>query len=144
MGKTFRCLPWLNKPVAKLRPPQIRALVADANPDALAALSEIVARDGRVKVVGKAPDGPIAIRIAQVLKPDLVVLDLDLPSVNGFEAANQIKIALPMTKVLVISSDDDAKLGLAALDYGADGFICKAKLSRTWQAQIRRMFKGGR
>ena len=112
---------------------RLRAVVADDAPDMRDCISAIFEIEGGAEVVATASDGISAIRAAYALRPDLVVLDISMPLMNGFQAVPHIKRHLSDTKVLLVSADDDPELGLCALDCGADGFIWKGLIGRPVQ-----------
>ena len=78
-----------------------------------------------LRVIGEASDGLEAIQKAQTLKPDLVLLDIGLPRLNGLEAENQLCQLVPSTGVLFVSQDSDAEIVHAALNNGAQGYVLK-------------------
>ncbi len=114
--------------LAMSRQQRLRVVVADDMPHLLNAISRILERLG-IEVVATANNGIGAVRAAQRLTPDLVILDVNMPWLSGFQAAVHIKRRLPETKVLLMSADDDAEIGLVALDCGADGFTSKRRLA---------------
>ena len=120
--------------------PFIRTLVVDDTHEMAEIISIILSQHPWVQVVGTANNGLAAIRQALALTPNLIVMDLNMPVMNGFRAAARIKQRLPETKVILVSSDDDPEIALAAMDCGADGFIPKAKLAKKADWQIRRLF----
>jgi two-component system nitrate/nitrite response regulator NarL len=124
--------------------PRLRAVVADDIPHMLDFISAVAEIEGRVEVVATATNGIGAIRAAQRLTPDLVILDVSMPLMNGFEAAVHIKRRLPGAKVLLLSADDDPELGLSALDCGADAFIWKGSFITQCRKQLERMFSDSR
>jgi two-component system nitrate/nitrite response regulator NarL len=119
---------------------RLRVIVADDTPHMLDTVTAIIESSGQVDVVATATNGIGAIRAAQRLTPDLVVLDVCMPMMSGFEAATHIKRRLPDTKVLMVSADDDPDLGLVALDCGADGFMWKRSLAAGCQDALRLLF----
>ena len=120
---------------------RIRAVVADDSPDMQRVIAWILERDGLVDVVGTADTGSMAIALTEAMAPDLVVLDVNMPVMNGFEAALLIKKSSPETKILIVSSDDNPDLGLCAIDCGADGFLWKSNLLRECKSRIERIFE---
>jgi DNA-binding NarL/FixJ family response regulator len=78
-----------------------------------------------VTVVGEAGDGPEAVTLAGELAPDVVVMDLRLPTMNGLEATKRIRQALPGTQVVLFTAQDDATVGQQASDAGAYGWLAK-------------------
>jgi two-component system, NarL family, nitrate/nitrite response regulator NarL len=124
----------------EVRHRRIRAVVADDMPGAQKVTIEALERDGLVNVVGSADNGAMAVELVYVLAPDLVVLDINMPIMTGLEAARSIKESSPVTKVLVVSADDDPEVALCALVCGADGFIWKGNLLEECKCHIERMF----
>jgi DNA-binding NarL/FixJ family response regulator len=119
---------------------RLRVVVADDTAHMLQTITAIMEQVGGADVVATASNGIGAIRAAQRLTPDLVVLDVVMPLMGGFEAAVHIKRRLPETKVLLISADENPELGLTALDCGADGFMWKGSFARRCRAQLELMF----
>jgi DNA-binding NarL/FixJ family response regulator len=79
-----------------------------------------------VQVIGEASDGLVAVQKAEDLQPDLIVLDLGLPTLNGIEAARRIRKLSPQSKILVLSQESSADLVHAVLSLGALGYVVKA------------------
>ena len=120
----------------------LRVVVADDLPHMLDTMTAILEKKGDVDVVATASNGIGAIRAAQRLSPDLVVLDIDMPVMNGFEAAIHIKRRLPDIKILFVSADDDPDLVLAAFACGADAFLCKRNFTTMCAWQLQLLFPG--
>ena len=78
-------------------------------------------------VVGEASDGFDAIRKAEELQPDLILLDIGLPGLNGIEAARQIRKLVPQSKILFVSQESSADVIEEALSLGAMGYVVKAQ-----------------
>jgi DNA-binding NarL/FixJ family response regulator len=77
-------------------------------------------------IVAEACDGAQAVERAEELNPDLVLLDIGMPVLNGFEAAGQIQRILPDSKIVFLTQERDADIRIAALDAGAHGYVVKA------------------
>jgi DNA-binding NarL/FixJ family response regulator len=78
------------------------------------------------QIVGEALDGPEAVQKAEELKPHLVVLDIGLPKLNGIEAARQIRLVSPDSKLLFLTGNDDPEVAREALCTGATGYVSKS------------------
>ena len=82
---------------------KIRVVVADDSPTALRSVCDYLDFAGGFEVVGTASDGLNAVQLASLHKPDLVLLDLSMPRVNGLEAAEQIRLSNPDLRVIIFS-----------------------------------------
>ena len=106
-------------------PSSIRVLVVDDyEPFRRVVCSRLESRPD-FEVIGEASDGLEAVEKAQVLKPDLVFLDIGLPSLNGIEAARRISSLIPATTILFVSQISDADVVQEALSNGAIGYVWK-------------------
>jgi DNA-binding NarL/FixJ family response regulator len=102
-----------------------RILVAEDDAAFQAALEALLAADGRFEVVGRAANGEEAIRLARRLKPDAVVMDIEMPGVDGVEATRAIAPSLP---VLAISGLDYEERVLDIRHAGAGDYVRKARV----------------
>ena len=106
--------------------PNTRVLLVDDEPGFRLLTRILLEEEARVEVAGEAADGPQAIREAKRLRPDAVLLDLNMPGMGGLEALPRIKAASPASRVIVLSvAYDQANLHRAKMA-GADAFIDKA------------------
>jgi len=105
---------------ARRRP---RVLVADDHPDMVKAICRLLALD--CDVVGTVADGGAVLEAVQRLQPDVTVVDLNLPTVSGFEACRQIRQVNPAAKVIVFTAMNDPSLRQRAFELGAAAFVCK-------------------
>jgi two-component system, NarL family, response regulator NreC len=103
----------------------IRVLLADDHTLIRAGLRMVVAAQPDLTVVGEAGDGRQAVAMAQNLKPNVVVMDIGMPGLNGIEAARQIRAALPETQVVMLSMHSDEAYVLRALKAGAKAYLLK-------------------
>lgn len=121
----------------------IRVLVVDDHPlfrDGITGLLETVAD---IEVVGSAGDGDTAVREAIARRPDVVLMDLNLPVTPGLEATRRIVAALPSCGVLVLTMLADDATVLAALRVGARGYLLKEATQEEVLAAIRSVAAGG-
>ena len=88
-----------------------------------------------LQVVGEVADGLEAVQKASELKPDLILLDIGLPSLNGIEAAKRIRQTVPGTRILFLTQNRDPDVARVALDTNAKGYVLKADAgSELWPA----------
>lgn len=102
-----------------------RILIADDHPVFREGVRNLLDEQDGLEVVGQANDGAEAIEMALELKPDVVLMDIMMPNVNGIEATKEIKKALPSTAILLLSGYSYDSYVLAALRAGAAGFLSK-------------------
>ena len=114
------CASRLALSVLKKRP---RILLADDHPGILSAFQQML--EPNCEVVGIIKDGRNIVDAVTTLRPEVVVLDLSLPSVNGLQACKQIKAIAPQTKVVIVSVATDSDVTREALRIGASAFMLK-------------------
>ena len=102
-----------------------RVLVADDHPTFRRGMGALLASLTAFELVGEAADGQAAIALVDQLRPDVVVMDLNMPSVNGVEATRQIVAAHPQIAVLVLTMLDEDESVFAAMRAGARGYVVK-------------------
>ncbi|GAB3830894.1 response regulator [Dactylosporangium cerinum] len=103
----------------------IRVLLADDHPMFRYGLRAALSSDPAVEIVGEASDGADAVRQAVELGPDVVVMDLTMPQLNGVEATRRILQRRPEVAILVVTMFDDSASVLAAVRAGARGYLVK-------------------
>lgn len=104
---------------------RIRVLVVDDHTVVRTGIQILVSTEPAIEIVGEAKNGREAIHLAQVLQPDIIVMDLLMPEKNGIEAITQIKRDCPRVKILVLTTFEDEGQINAALEAGADGYQLK-------------------
>ena len=114
-------------------------LIVDDNARLRALMQGIAAQEPDFQVVGEAEDGAEAIRLAQALQPDIVLLDLAMPRVNGLEALRRIKAERPATTVIIVTVHAEDAYRRAAEDGGADAFLLKKTLVAVLLPTIQRL-----
>jgi DNA-binding NarL/FixJ family response regulator len=102
-----------------------RVLIADDQTLFRAGLGRLLNEDSRVEVVGQALDGQDAVKQAAKLKPDVVLMDLKMPGVDGIEATRQITETDPSVKVLILTTFETDSNVIQALKAGASGYVLK-------------------
>jgi len=96
------------------------------------------------RVIGEASDGLEAVQKAETLKPDLILLDIGLPHLNGIEAENRLCRLVPSAKVLFLSQDNDSDIVRAALSNGASGYVLKVDAGSELLPAISAVVRGER
>jgi DNA-binding NarL/FixJ family response regulator len=94
------------------------------------------------EIIGEASDGLEAIQKAEELRPDLILLDLSLPKLNGIEAARQIRKLTPESKIIFVSQEFSADVVQAALSLGAQGYVVKTRVRRDLLAAVEAVLEG--
>lgn len=121
---------------------QVRVLLVDDSAEFLRSAIDFLSRDARVEVVGWASDGHEGVRLARDLDPDLVLMDLEMPVMDGLAATRLIK-ARPASPWVVIVTlwqrQDDRRIADGS---GADGFICKSQFTHGALAVVDALFTG--
>lgn len=107
---------------------RVNVLIADDNPLFAEAVAALLETDPRVQVVGCALNGAEAVDFAHKLAPDLVLMDLRMPVMDGVEATGRITERLPQVKVLAITAHDSPEEAESALGAGAVGCVAKDDL----------------
>ncbi|HEY1472242.1 MAG TPA: response regulator transcription factor [Candidatus Acidoferrum sp.] len=102
-----------------------RILLADDHKLMRSGLKALIEQQPDLTVVGEADDGRQAVALAASLKPDLLVMDIGMPNLNGIEAARQITQANPATAIVILSMHSDESYVLRALKAGAKGYLLK-------------------
>lgn len=119
-----------------------RILVVDDHAAWTQHVSLQLSNDARYRVIGVAADGAGAIEMADRLMPDLVVLDVGLPSVNGIEVARRILGGAPESRILFLSETHMSEIAEAALATGAHGFVVKSDAGRDLRPAIAAILEG--
>jgi DNA-binding NarL/FixJ family response regulator len=103
----------------------IRVLLVDDEPNVLHGLRMRLGLEADIHVVGEAADGATAVALAVLLSPDVVLMDVNLPNMDGISATREIASRLPQTSVVVLSLHDDQGTIDRALSKGAAAFVAK-------------------
>ena len=120
----------------------LRVLVVDDHPMVRAGLASMLT-DDEIEVVGEASSGAEAVESVARLDPELVLLDVELPDMDGIEALTWIKSRAPKTAVLMVSMHDDAGVVRRAVEAGAAGYVLKGIGRRELLAAVRAVRDGG-
>jgi DNA-binding NarL/FixJ family response regulator len=117
-----------------------RVLLADDHALLLGAFEKLLA--GECDVVGQVPDGRALIAAAETLKPDLIVLDISMPILNGLEAGRQIKQKLRNIKLVFLTMNEEADLAAEAFRSGASAYLLKRSAASELLTAIREVMQG--
>lgn len=104
---------------------QINILIVDDHPVFRQGIRDVLETDSQMKVVGEAADGEVAIEKASEVNPDVILMDINLPTINGLQVTRKIKAQLPDVKVIMITGYDDAEQVFHALRAGASAYCPK-------------------
>jgi NarL family two-component system response regulator LiaR len=121
---------------------KIRVIIADDHAVVRDGTRQLLEREGDIEVVGEAGDGEEAIRVATKVRPDVAVIDIAMPRLNGIEATRQIKRLLPATAVLILTAYDDDQYIFALLEAGAAGYLLKSVRGRELIDAVRAVHSG--
>jgi two-component system response regulator NreC len=119
-----------------------RILIAEDHTIMREGLRALLNSDPEFEVVGEAEDGLEAVKAVQRLKPDLVIMDLSMPKMNGVGAIREIKRASPQTKIVVLTVHRNEEYILASFQAGSDGYVLKYASHEELVSAIRTVSKG--
>ena len=120
----------------------IKVLVAEDHVITRQGICRLLDDERNISVVGGASDGEEAVRMATQLQPDVVIMDIAMPRLNGLEATKQIKQIRPTTAVLILSAYDDDEYVFGLLEAGAAGYLLKTTGGEGLIRAIRAVHKG--
>lgn len=121
---------------------KIKILIADDHAVVREGTRRILEQDQRLEVVAEAGDGEEAIRLATNLKPDVAIIDIAMPNIDGIEATRQIKALCPDTTVLILTAYDDDQFIFSLLEAGAAGYLLKSVRGRELIDAVRSVHAG--
>jgi DNA-binding NarL/FixJ family response regulator len=120
----------------------VRVMIADDHPLVRSGLRALLERDGEFKVIAEAADGYEAVELAVLHKPDVILLDVGMPRLNGPDAAQSISQKVPSARIVMLSMHSDEAYVLRALKAGARGYLLKASPESDVLAAIRAVAAG--
>ncbi|MFY9973831.1 MAG: response regulator transcription factor [Chromatiaceae bacterium] len=121
---------------------RIRVLLADDHTMVREALAQLIGGEPDIELVGLASDGREAVIQAKALRPDLALLDISMPEINGFEAAAQIRKYVPGCRVIALSALGDDCFVNQMVAAGAQGYVLKSESAQTLVECIRKVHGG--
>ena len=125
-----------------LEKPQVAVLVVDDYEAFRKFICSVLVKDSRLEIVGEASDGLDAVCKAEQLQPDLIVLDIGLPKLNGIEVARQICMRVPQSRILFLTLETSPDVVQEALSTGARGYVAKAKAGTELMAAVNAVLEG--
>ena len=132
----------LNCDIVKNKSQKITILVADDHPLLRQALKDLLEKEDGFEIIAEAGDGEEAVRLATELVPDVVIMDISMPKLDGLEATRQIKTKYPKIAVLALTVHDDNQHILEILQAGAAGYLVKSVLGDEVVQAIRAVASG--
>jgi DNA-binding NarL/FixJ family response regulator len=123
-------------------PKTVRIVIAEDEGLVRVGLRSILAQEPTFEVVGEASTGTEALRLCRVLKPNVVLMDVQMPEMDGLAATREIKKELPATSVLVLTAHDNAEYLLEAIGAGAAGYLLKEAALQRVVGAVRRVING--
>jgi two-component system response regulator DegU len=120
----------------------INVLIADDHPLIREGLSKILSLNDDIKIIGEARDGREAVKMTMKTHPDVVLMDINMPHMNGIEAARVIKSELPQTGIIALTIHDDQEYIDEMIESGVSGFLLKDVEPETLVKSVREVSRG--
>lgn len=105
-------------------------------------LNSLLLRDAALELIGEAENGEDAVRAAMEIRPDIVLMDVTMPRLNGLDATRKIKAGCPAIKVVILTVHTEASYENAALENGADAFLPKKCLGSELLPTVHHLLQG--
>jgi two-component system response regulator NreC len=121
---------------------KIRVLLADDHAIVRAGLRMILAAEPDMTIVGETADGEGALRMTEEIHPDVVVMDISMPGMNGLDGIRRVKESVPDTQVVVLTMHEDQRYFFQALEAGASGYVIKGAAPIELLTAIRAVRRG--
>ncbi len=120
----------------------MRTLIVEDNPLTARLMKDFLSLDSGIQVVGTADSGENALELAARCQPELALVDVEMPGMNGLEATKRLLAAHPGLHVIVVSVHEGAEVKALASKNGACGFVAKSRLVQELRAAIERVWVG--
>jgi len=121
---------------------KIKILIADDHAFVRESTRRILEQESDLEVIGEAGDGEEAVRLATSFKPDVAIIDIAMPKLDGIEATKQIKDLCPAITVLILSAYDDDQFVFSLLEAGAAGYLLKSVRGQEIVDAVRAVYSG--
>jgi DNA-binding NarL/FixJ family response regulator len=122
--------------------PPLRILVVEDFAPFWQVIRSTLAKRPDVQVIGEVADGLEGVQKAEVLEPDLVLLDIGLPTLNGIDAARQLRKLAPASKIIFLSQESSCEVVQEALNLGAWGYVVKTRTATDLLAAVDAFLEG--
>jgi two-component system, NarL family, response regulator NreC len=120
----------------------IKVLLADDHPLFRSGLTKVLQADPAFEIIGETSRGDDAVKLAQELQPDLVIMDVSMPGMDGIEATKRIKAVQPDIKILILSMYSDDAYWRESMEAGASGYVLKRAVDMELISAIRTVMDG--
>jgi DNA-binding NarL/FixJ family response regulator len=120
---------------------QIRIVLADDHPTFRQGLVSLLAREG-FSIAAEGSDGNEAITLAEKFRPDILILDLSMPGMNGLDAAKEARRVSPRTKTILVTVHREEQYVIEAIAAGIKGYVCKSEIAHNLAEAIRQVYRG--
>jgi DNA-binding NarL/FixJ family response regulator len=120
----------------------IRVVLADDHPLMRLGIRKMLSRTGDIEVVGEASNGYEALEMVSTLEPDVLLLDMEMPGMKGYEVAQELEASGSPVPILVLSAYEDRQYILGVLASGAAGYLTKEELPETIVKAVRGVARG--
>ena len=121
---------------------KIKILIADDHAFVRESTRHILEQESDLEVIGEAGDGEETVRLATTFKPDVAIIDIAMPKLDGIEATKQIKTLCPGISVLILSAYDDDQFVFSLLEAGAAGYLLKSVRGQEIVDAVRAVYSG--
>jgi NarL family two-component system response regulator LiaR len=133
---------YINSAIIELGMDKIKILLAEDHIVVREGTRELIQHEDDMEVVGEAGNGEEAVQLAEQTKPDVIIMDITMPKVNGIEATKRIKEIIPLTAILILTAYDNDQYVSALLEAGAAGYLLKNVRGRELIDAIRAVHAG--
>ncbi|WP_419872018.1 response regulator [Candidatus Pristimantibacillus sp. PTI5] len=116
---------------------RVRVFLVDDHPHGREGMRDIVMSDDSFTVIGEAASGEEAIAVIENMKPDLVLMDINMPGMGGLEATQQLKLLMPSLKIVMVTVSDEITNLFEAIKRGAQGYLLKNLAPSAWLEYLR-------
>lgn len=117
----------------------VRTMIVDDSPTFLRTVCSFLDHLPSIEVVGTAGSASQALTLIEQVRPELVLMDLQMPAMNGLEATAQLHQKFPEIKVILVTGHDTPELREASRESGADGFVSKSRLAQELPGMLKRL-----